>query len=253
MSDIDRKLAFSTKTLFESNNNFCSKGQFTLNMSTTNKSGVGVLPDEVMWHCDKRERLNCGVSDLLTFALRIHAHINGYSDLYKVTGYTSLTINCRNTEERVIYYAIELKNGHRQYDYALIDFEGDEGATKSCPSLILGFIRYDITLSIPTPQFIHEDELLLLDLQQNMSINNSLYAVVHSASDYLPYEQLQHEFVSTFVLGDVMTCLYIVKIESIWGPLNVFKDYGAHGDDVYKLFCTLPRREWGQYLDSRIS
>ncbi len=64
--------------------------------------------------------------------------------------------------------------------------------------------------------------LSLSDIQQNMSIDNSLYVVVHTASDYIPYEQLQHEFVSTFVLGDVMTCLYIVKIESIRGPLNVF-------------------------------
>jgi hypothetical protein len=34
--------------------------------------------------------------------------------------------------------------------------------------------------------------------------------------------------------------------------LNVFKDYGAHGEDVNQLFCTLPRREWGQYFSSRI-
>ena len=97
-------------------------------------------------------------------------------------------------------------------------------------------------LGIPAPQFIHEDKLSLLDIQKKMSIDNSLYAVVHSASDYIPYEQLQHKFVSTFVLGDVMTCFYIVKIESIWGLLNVFKDYGAHVEDVNKLFCTLPRR-----------
>jgi hypothetical protein len=108
-------------------------------------------------------------------------------------------------------------------------------------------------LDIPTPQFIHEDELSLLDNQKNMSIDNSLYAVVHSASDYIPFEQLQYKFMSTFVLGDVMTCLYIVKIESIQGLLNVFKNYGAHGEDVNKLFCTLPRREWGQYFSSGIS
>ncbi len=86
-----------------------------------------------------------------------------------------------------------------------------------------------------------------------MSINNSFYVIVHSASDYIPYEQLQHKCVSTFVLGEVMTCFYIVTIESICEPLNVFKDYGAHGEDVNTLFCTLPRREWGQYFSSRIS
>jgi hypothetical protein len=86
-----------------------------------------------------------------------------------------------------------------------------------------------------------------------MYIDNSLHVVVHSASDYLPFEQLQHKFISTFVLGDVMTCLYIVKVESIHGPLLVFKNYGAHGDNVNKLFCTLPNREWGQYFTSRIT
>ncbi len=113
MSDIDGQLGLSTKTLYVSNNVGCPKGKFTLNMSTTNKLGVGVLPDNVMWHCAKREHLKCGVEDLLTFSLQRHSHINGYSDSYKVTEYTSLTINCRDTEERVIYYASELKNGHK--------------------------------------------------------------------------------------------------------------------------------------------
>jgi hypothetical protein len=117
---------------------------------------------------------------------------------------------------------------------------------------MLGFIRYDITLGIPTPQFIHKDELSLSDIQQNMSIDNSLYVVVRTASDYIPYEQLQHEFVSTFALGDVLTCLYVVKIDSIRCLLNVFQNYGANGDNVNKLFCTLPRSEWGQYFTSRI-
>jgi len=206
MSELDCQLGLSGKNLSVSKDAVNPKGRYTLNMSTTNQSGVGDLPDKVMGHCAMRERLNCGVSDLLTFAVRRHSHINGYSDSFKVTGYTSLTI--RDTDKKVIYYATELKNGHKQYDYALIDFEGSDGITECCPSLILGFIRYDITLGIPTPQFIKEEELSLLDIQQNMCTDNSLYAVVHSTSDYLPFEQLQHEFVSTFVLGDVMTCLY---------------------------------------------
>ena len=252
MSEINAPLKLSQQTESESTAIVIPKGKFTLQMSATNRSGVGVLPDEVTWHCAKRERLKCGVSDLLTFALRRHSHSNGYSESYKVTGYTSLTINCKTTAKRVIYYASELKNGQKRYDYALVDFVDNDGATQSCPALMLGFIRYDITLGIPTPQFIHEDELSLSDIQQNMSTDNSLYVVVHTASDYIPYEQLQHEFVSTFVLGDVMTCLYVVKIDSIRCPLNVFQNYGADGDDVNKLFCTLPKSEWGQYFTSRI-
>ena len=157
MSDINGQIRLSPQTISVLTNDVIPKDKFTLHMSTTNKSGVGVLPDEVIWHCTKRERLKCEVSDLLTFALRRHSHINGYSDLYKVTGYTLLTMNCQDTEKRVIYYASELKNGQIRYDYALIDFVDNDGATRSCPSLILGFIRYGITLGIPTPQFTHED------------------------------------------------------------------------------------------------
>ncbi len=33
---------------------------------------------------------------------------------------------------------------------------------------------------------------------------------------------------------------------------KMFRNYGADGDDVNKLFCTLPRSEWGQYFTSRV-
>jgi len=71
MTEIEGQLGFSTITLPESKDVVCPKGMFTLKMSTTNKSGMGVFPDEVMWHCAKRERLKCGVADLLKFALRV--------------------------------------------------------------------------------------------------------------------------------------------------------------------------------------
>ena len=99
MSDINGQIRLSPQTISVLTNDVIPKDKFTLHMSTTNKSGVGVLPDEVMWHCAKGEHLKCGVSDLLTFVLRRHSHINGYSDLYKVTGYTSLTMNSRDTEK----------------------------------------------------------------------------------------------------------------------------------------------------------
>ena len=55
MSDIDRQLGLSPQTISVSINVVIPKGKFTLHMSTSNKSGVGVSPNEVMWHCTKRE------------------------------------------------------------------------------------------------------------------------------------------------------------------------------------------------------
>ncbi len=70
MSEINGQLGLSQQTKLVSATLVIPKGKFTLQMSTTNRLGVGVLPDDVTWHCAKRERLKCGVSDLLTFALR---------------------------------------------------------------------------------------------------------------------------------------------------------------------------------------
>jgi hypothetical protein len=70
-------------------------------------------------------------------------------------------------------------------------------------------------LGIPTPQFTCEEELTLNTIQENMAVDNNLYVVVHTASDYVSNEQLEKEFVSLFILGDVMNCVNIVKVEAI--------------------------------------
>ncbi len=82
-------------------------------------------------------------------------------------------------------------------------------------------------MGIPKPQFTGEEELTLNTIHENMAIDNNLYVVVHTASDYVSSEQLEKELVSLFNLGDVMNCVYIVKVEAIHGPLFVFKNYGS--------------------------
>jgi hypothetical protein len=107
-------------------------------------------------------------------------------------------------------------------------------------------------LGIPTPQLTDEEEISLNTIQENMAVDNNLYVVVHTASDYLSSEQMEKEFVSSFILGDVMNCMYIVKVEAIHGPLFVFKNYGSSGENATKLFCTLPQRRWRQYFSNKI-
>ncbi len=75
-------------------------------------------------------------------------------------------------------------------------------------------------MGIPTPQFTGEEEQSLNTIQENMVVDNNLYVVVHTASDYVSSEQMEKEFVSSFILGHVMNCVYIVKAEAIqyfWG------------------------------------
>jgi hypothetical protein len=85
-----------------------------------------------------------------------------------------------------------------------------------------------------------------------MAVDNNLNLVDHTASDYVSNEQLETEFVLLFILGDVMNCVYIVKVEAIHGPLFVIKNYVSSGENATKLFCTLPQKKWGQYFSNRI-
>jgi hypothetical protein len=98
-------------------------------------------------------------------------------------------------------------------------------------------------LGISIPQFTSEEELSLNTIQENMAVDNNLYVVVCTASDYVSSDQLEKEFVPLFIHLDVMNYVYIVKIESIHGPLSVFKNYGSSGGNATKLFCTLPQRK----------
>jgi hypothetical protein len=105
-------------------------------------------------------------------------------------------------------------------------------------------------LGIPTPHFSDEEGQSLHTIQDNMAVNNNLYVVVHTASGYVSIEQFQNEFISSFTLGDISNCVYIIKVEAIYGPLFVFQNYGSVGDEKNKLFCcSLP---WGKYFNDRI-
>ncbi len=74
-----------------------------------------------------------------------------------------------------------------------------------------------------------------------IKVDNNLYVVVHTASDYILLEKLQYDFITSFSLGNITDCVYIVNVDTIQGPLFVFKNYGSAGEDRNTLFCTLPQ------------
>jgi hypothetical protein len=148
--------------------------------------------------------------------------VNRSAKDFEVNGYTTFKVYDNASDNSVKYYANEYMNGQKRYDYTMIEFVSDDRTIAACPAMILGFVQCNITLGIPTPQFTDEEELSLNTIQENMAVDNNLYVVVHTASDYVSSEQLETEFVSLFVLGDVMNCVYTVKVEAIHGPLFVF-------------------------------
>jgi hypothetical protein len=66
-------------------------------------------------------------------------------------------------------------NGEKRYDYAMIDFLWDDGTTGTCHAMTLGFVRYNITLGIPTPRFTDEEELSINAIEENMAVDNNMW------------------------------------------------------------------------------
>ncbi len=122
--------------------------------------------------------------------------MNGFTDEFKVIGYTTFKVYDNASDNSVKYYANEYMNGQKRYDNAMIEFVSDDGTIATCPAMILGFIQYNITLGIPTLQFTGEEELTLNTIQENMAVDNNLYVVVHTAPDYVSSDKLEKEFVS---------------------------------------------------------
>ncbi len=121
--------------------------------------------------------------------------MNGFTDEFKVTGYTRFNVYDNASDNSVKYYANEYMNCQKRYDYAMIEFVSDDSTIATCPAMILGFVQYNIPLGIPTPQFTGEEEQTLNTIQENMAVDNNLYVVVYTASDYVSSEQLEKEFV----------------------------------------------------------
>jgi hypothetical protein len=100
------------------------------------------------------------VSDLFVFAIRRFSHVNGYTDEFKVTGYTTYKVKDNSKEDSVKYYTTEYMNGGKRYDYAMINFVSDEGMTETCPSKILGFVRYNTLAARGLEEWRNFKELL---------------------------------------------------------------------------------------------
>jgi hypothetical protein len=114
---------------------------------------------------------------------------------------------------------------------------GDTFST--CPAQIVVFFKYE-SRGIPTPELI-DNNLSLVDIQDQNMIDKTMYAVFHTATSYVSWEELERSFVIQFTLGHAKDCVYVVSVENRTDPLFVFHDYG---NDGLNYFCTLPYNCW---------
>jgi hypothetical protein len=158
MTDIPSQIGVSTHSSKTNNEILESRGRYTINFCKTNNSGVGIGEDKIFWHDSKRENMQLKVSDLFIFAIWRYSHVNGFTDEFNITVYTAFKVYDNASDNSVKYYANEYMNGQKRYDYAMIECVSDDGNVAKCPARILGFVQYNITLGIPTPQFIGEED-----------------------------------------------------------------------------------------------
>jgi hypothetical protein len=150
------------------------------------------------------------------------------------------------------YYATEYMNGEKRYDYAMIDFVSDDGLKATCPSMILGFLWYNITFGIPTPHFSDEEGQSLHTIQDNMALDKifmwwyTRHLIMYQLNDF------NMNLCHPLHLGIFQTVFTLSKGEALYGPLFVFRNYGSVGDDKNQLFCELPKSKWGKYFDDKI-
>ncbi len=145
----------------------------------------------------------------------------------------------------MLFHANAHVYGTARYHFCLVEFTEDFGGSKCtrlCPAQILGFVQFS-TPGFSIPGCSEDDH-------RNGSIeDNSVFAIIHAASDYICLEQLSRDFICPFVLGDPTRCVYIVDIQNICEPLFVFQNYGKSGS---QFFCSLPYRRWGTYFQQKI-
>ena len=126
------------------------------------------------------------------------------------------------------FHANPWYNGGPWYDWAYVQYlektSGGNEITRYYPSLVLGFIQFDV--------------------------DEECHAVIRTSTKNLPWDVREKEFVSSFSLStDFKKHYELAPLSSIVHPIYAFKDYGGMSTDY---FCTLPKRNWAQYFDDKI-
>ncbi len=130
---------------------------------------------------EKKNRMLFSVSERFKVCIQSLAEHHVFKENFEVTGYTTLNIYDKDGMQLVMYYAMEYVSGSKRYDYAMVQFENDDGSLATCPAKIIGFVCYDKTSCIPTLHFV---DCMVLQLQEICAMNQTdhhLYTVVHTA------------------------------------------------------------------------
>ena len=213
------------------------KGKMEKEVTATGKrktiSGSAMVPiDDLFWHT-----LNTFVTS------------TGHRDEFQVCGFTSVRIQNRDTAEigeSSIYRVSACYRGEPRNDWCMVmshayteeardDFDG---WANTCPGRLHGFFRF-ITPGTPTPKLL--ERYSVDQIRRTKMEDQTLYAVLHCASTFVTWREMEMNFVVDFALGHIKQSVYILSVDRITDPLFVYHKLGAPNNEF---FCVLPKRYW---------
>ncbi len=106
MTDISSQIGVSTQSSKTNNEMWESRGRYTILFCKTNNREVGKGEDKVFWHDSKSDKMQLKVLDLFIFAIWRYSHMNGFTDEFKVAGYTTFKVYDNASDNSVKYYAM---------------------------------------------------------------------------------------------------------------------------------------------------
>ena len=175
----------------------------------------------VTWHDNDRNAIKVCIHDMVSHTLWTYARTHKWKTPFVVHGYTSAHLFVDGVPERILFHANPYIYGGERYHFCMVKFTDDNDENEyTCPARILSFVQFP-TGGIPTPD----------------GNDNGVYAIVHTASDYMSWEDLDKSFVLPFCLGDMRNCVFIINVNSICDPLFVCPNYGKEGINY---LCCLP-------------
>jgi len=214
-----------------SNELVTTRGRHEISFSSCDHRGRGEV--EVKW-MDKDRNLE--LHPLVAHTLRTYAVSQGWRQPFCVHGFTSAYLRVESQNDTILFYANPYVYGSERYHFCMVTFvDGDEEMQSTCPARILSFVKF-ATDNFPTPDQMDKSP-------------NELYAIVHTATKFITWEELDSSFILPFCLGDVKTCVYIVNVAAISDPLFVCPNYGR---EELHFLCCLPYRQWGNYFGHKL-
>jgi len=228
------------------------RGEYVLTVGEVDHLGRGLT--QVVWKNKKRDKLKIGIDELMKTAIMTFSSNHNWTGMFSVTGYTSYKLEVDTCDDPILFHANEYVHGGPWYDWCMVQFEAPNAGPEEtlCPAKILGFFKYT-TAGTPTPYLVNDLEYSPAHVSLNNIVDDTVYAVVHTSSTYMQWDQLEEDFVRSFKLGDITKdCLHIRPTRDIKDPLWVIRDIGGAGNTGDKYFCSLPYRMWGNYFRDRI-